>query len=249
MLRGRLRERFVGLLESYARSVPWQLLLPISAPLARHLKTMAVLANEDARMLEMAFELVHNNHVEGDYLEFGVYRGRSFIEAWKAAGRYDARDMRFYAFDSFEGLPAPTGVDAQGPFSEGEFQADRSTFERNLRRHGVDMRRVRVVSGLFQETLSPENRRALGCRRASVVWIDGDLYASAVPVLDYLSDVLVDGAVLMFDDWYTFNGRPDRGEQLACAQWLKAHPEIRLVVYERFHWGGMAFIVNRDDGA
>lgn len=46
-----------------------------------------------------------------------------------------------------------------------------------------------------------------------MVWIDCDLYESTVPVLEWPSDKLVDCAVICFDDWFTFSGEPDKGEQ------------------------------------
>lgn len=241
------REKMRDLWERYARAVPWKLLLPLTLPFARQLKTRSLLSYEDARMLETAFELVYNNGVRGDYLEFGVYEGRSFLEAWDAANRYLMRDMHFYAFDSFTGLPEIGPDDVSGPFTQGQFHAPRALFESNLRRHRVDLRRVTVVEGMFQETLNATTRKSIRVDRAAIAWIDCDLYASTVPVLDFLSDVLVDGAVLTFDDWYCFNGRPDRGEQRACSEWLSKNPHIRLVGYQNYHWGGRSFIVNRDD--
>jgi hypothetical protein len=41
------------------------------------------------------------------------------------------------------------------------------------------------------------------------------------------------------------HGRPDRGEQRACAEWLAANPDISLVPYRDFHWAGRSFLVNR----
>lgn len=52
--------------------------------------------------------------LKGDYLEFGVQTGDSFMTAFHFAKQLDLKQMRFYAFDSFEGLPEITGVDAEG---------------------------------------------------------------------------------------------------------------------------------------
>ena len=50
----------------------------------------------------------------------------------------------------------------------------------------------------------------------------------------------------MFDDWFCFHGRPDKGEQRACREWLDANPQISLVPYRDFHWAGRSFLVNLD---
>jgi hypothetical protein len=235
------------LLEWFPRVVPWKLLAPLTLPIGRQLKTKWHFWYESARMIETAFGFAFNNGVRGDYLEFGVYQGRTFIDAWEAARRYQMREMRFHAFDSFAGLPEPEQHDLGGGFWGGQFHCDRAKFEASLRRRKVDLSRVSIHEGMFDETLSgPDSLRKLGVERASVVWIDCDLYASTVPVLRALSDVVDDGTVLIFDDWYCFNGRPDRGEQRACSEWLDAHPRIRLVEYQKFHWAGASFIVNLD---
>ncbi|PYS51293.1 MAG: methyltransferase [Acidobacteria bacterium] len=231
----------------YARRMPAPLLLPLSLPLGRQMKTEQFFLYENARMIETAFGFIHNNEIKGDYVEFGVFRGRTFVEACNAARRYGTKEMRFFAFDSFAGLPEISEKDAGGAFKTGQFSAARNVFEQALRRNRVDRSRVHVVEGFYDETLKAERRKELGIERVAIAWIDCDLYASTVPVLNFLSEVLVDGALLIFDDWYCFNGHADRGEQRACAEWLAANPQIKLVEYQNFHWAGRSFIVNRLD--
>jgi hypothetical protein len=200
----------------------------------------------ERELITSAFTLVASGRVEGDYLEFGVYEGHTFVNAWYAARSTGQRDMRFYAFDSFEGLPDPatSEVDAGGDFAKGQYKAGRALFERNLRRVGVDMARVSVVEGYYEQSLRDIKPRDIGLDAAAVVWIDCDLYQSAVCALDFVTDVVQDGTVLAFDDWYNFRARPDRGEQRACREWLERNPAITLVPYRDFHWAGRAFVVN-----
>jgi hypothetical protein len=65
-----------------------------------------------------------------------------------------------------------------------------------------------------------------------------------VCALDFVTDLVQDGTVVAFDDWYNFRARPDRGEQRACREWLERNPAITLVPYRDFHWAGRAFVVN-----
>lgn len=243
------RDRLLNLFDWYARHVPAPLLLPLTLPVGRQLKTNQFFLYENARMIETAFGFIHNNGITGDYLEFGVFRGRTFAEAWNAGRRYKIQDMRFFAFDSFSGLPELSEKDTGGAFEKGQFSAARTVFENTLRQNRVDRSRVTIIEGFYDQTLTAENQAQLPIKKAAIAWVDCDLYASTVPVLDYLGKVLVDGAVLIFDDWYCFNGRPDRGEQRACAEWLKANPQIQLVEYQNFHWAGRSFIVNRLDAS
>src|SRR5437764_13094425 len=50
------------------------------------------------------------------YLEFGVFRGRSIAEITK---RFSHPEARFFGFDSFEGLPAAWGRAAPETFTTG----------------------------------------------------------------------------------------------------------------------------------
>lgn len=243
----RYKERFLDWLPG---AVPWQLLAPLALPLGRELRTRWHNWFESARMIETAFAFIHNNQIPGDYLEFGVYEGRTFTAAWEAAQRYGRPAMRLHAFDSWKGLPPLKPEDEHGHFHEGQFSCDRATFERRLRSRKVDMSRISIHDGYFQDTLSRQGGlRALGISQAAVVWVDCDLYASARQVLSVLEDVLVNGTVLVFDDWYCYAGRMDRGEQRACSEWLAANPHLRLVEYQKFHWAGVSFLVQVDDAS
>lgn len=236
------KNRFI---QWYARRTPPRWLRLLSIPLDHQLKTTDWPRFERARMLETAFGFVANNEVRGDYLEFGVFEGNTFLHAWRTAQRYQL-PSRFHAFDSFQGLPEPALIDAGGQFHAGQYSASQALFQSTLRRGRVDMSRLTITPGFFADTLTTERQSMIDLRAAAVIWIDCDLYESTVPVLEFLSDVIVDGAVLCFDDWYCYKGRPDRGERLACAEWLGRHPELRVTPYHAFHWAGQSFIVHRD---
>jgi len=198
---------------------------------------------ENGNMINMAFGYCSNNKISGDYAEFGVYRGDTTIEAWKAAHRHGLNDMKIWLFDSFNGLPEIVGSDISGPFEAAEFSFGRHDLEKRIVRNGVNLSRIEIVEGYFDATLPV----TVTDRKFAVVWIDCDLYESTVPVLRWLEDKLVDGAVVCFDDWFTFNGRPDKGEQKAAAECLAANPKIRLMPYRDFHWAGKAFLFHRQN--
>jgi hypothetical protein len=185
-------------------------------------------------------------HVPGDYLEFGVYRGDTFRHAYEVLSR-SFPAMRFFAFDSFEGLPEPSGVDARegytGNFSRGEFACDEKEFMEGLRAARADVGRVVTVKGWFADTLKPGPDRGYGIDKAAFAWIDCDLYESTVPVLDFLAPRLTVGSVLVFDDWRCYRNLPDFGEQRACREWLASNPRIRLNELLSFGWHGIAFTV------
>jgi O-methyltransferase len=234
-----LKDRFA---DWYSLRQPPRLLRLLSIPIAQQIKSDPW-TYESAQMIATACSFASFNCVEGDYLEFGVFVGRTFVHAWRA-GRHRP-GMRFHAFDSFAGLPDPEGGDRGGNFYKGDFFSSRSMFERNLARHRVDRSRVTITEGFFDKTLTTERRQEIGLTKAALVWIDCDLYASTVPALHFVTDLLQDGSIICFDDWHCFKSDPNRGEQLACQEWLAANPQITLSPYRSFHWGGQSFIVRK----
>jgi O-methyltransferase len=200
-------------------------------------------AHDVTQMLVNAFAYARYEQVDGDYAEFGVFQGRTFVEAYRVARRFPAFDRRFFAFDSFQGLPEIEGVDAGERWRQGQYAQGLAEFEGRLRRARIPASDVTITPGFFAESLRrPE---PIGLDRVAVAWVDCDLYESTVPVLDYLTDRLVHGAVLTFDDWYCFRGARDKGESRACTEWLERNPQLSLVQWRAFHWAGQSFLVQR----
>ena len=235
------RDTFFNIGNSIARRLSTSLVRPVSLPLIYQTRVADGFVYENGNMINMAFGYCANNKIKGDYAEFGVFRGHTTIEAWKAALRHGLSDMNFWLFDSFAGLPEVAHEDAGGPFETGEFSFGQKEYEQNLRRNGVDLDLAHIVPGFFDQTLG----ELKADRAFSVVWIDCDLYESTVPVLEWLTDKLVDGAVICFDDWFTFKGKPDKGEQRAAAEWLVKNPDISLMPYRDFHWAGKSFLFHK----
>lgn len=208
--------------------------------------------------------------IEGDYLEFGVYRGQSFIGAYQALQqqferriRHDAGgeqegtaraqrqaawdNMRFFAFDSFEGLPALTAEDlATQDFAAGQYACSVAEFQTRISAGGIAEDRVRMVPGWFEQTCTAQTIQQLGMRKAAVIWIDADLYSSTRAVLSFVTDLLQDGTVLIFDDWFSYRGSPYQGEQRAFREWAATIADrFTLQEYQRESWKRMSFIASR----
>jgi hypothetical protein len=144
-------------------------------------------------------------------------------------------------------LPRPRNVDVLNDytsnFQEGDFACSRKEFEENLMTQGINMDRVRIIEGWFEDTLCEQKATGVGIAKVAAAWIDGDLYESTVPVLKFLSDRLSVGSIVLFDDWRVFRNLPDRGEQRACMEWLKENPQISLRELFSFGHHGLAFTV------
>ena len=210
--------------------------------------------------------------VEGDYLEFGCFRGSSFINAynqitsavedWSSFDRAKAAftdenrakeaynkvrkiKRRFFAFDSFDGLPEATGIDIGHPkFAKGRYDCSQIEFEKILKRAGVNMNLVHIVPGFYKESLNASTIESHQLKKAAIVMVDCDLYSSTQLVLDFITELLVEGSVIIFDDWFNYKANPLKGEQAACREWLRKNQQIKLVPWVRYSLTQMSFIVN-----
>ncbi|OGZ99934.1 MAG: hypothetical protein A3C07_02795 [Candidatus Sungbacteria bacterium RIFCSPHIGHO2_02_FULL_47_11] len=201
------------------------------------------------KMLDVAMKYAAVSKLGGDYFEFGVHAGKTFIAAFHASRRYFSAKIHFYAFDSFEGLPEPnTPRNEFEAFTKGQWTCSKETFKKNLKKKRVDLSRVHIVAGWYRDTLNDRTRAEFPAKKAAVIYVDCDLYESAVEVLNFIVPYLEHGTLLLFDDWFAYRGDPNRGEQRAFREWLVWNPEISVVEYHKFGWSGNSFIVHLKTG-
>jgi len=118
-------------------------------------------------------------------LEFGVFRGRSLEVIAEGRGRRDV-----FGFDSFQGLPE----DYRPHVRAGAFATD-----------GLpEVDGAELVVGWFQDTLPGFLAAHPG--PVHLLHVDGDLYSSAVTVLEHVGPRLVPGSVVVFDEFFNFPG-------------------------------------------
>ena len=167
-----------------------------------------------------------NRPMEGYYFEFGSHEANTMRMAWDTLRHLF--DYTYVAFDSFEGLPEIQPIDEQAIWEPGKLETDEQEFRRICERHGMPSDRLVTVKGFYDESLNEETKRRFEPRKAAVVYIDCDLYASTVPVLSFVRDFLQRGTVIVFDDWNCFHGDPTKGERRAWSEFLAANPSLRF---------------------
>lgn len=82
-------------------------------------------------------------------------------------------------------------------------------------------------------------------KAAAALHIDCDLYESTEVALSFVGPLLVDGTILIFDDWYCFKGNPDLGEQRAFKEWAEGQKKWRFTEYHKEGPWRNSFIANR----
>ena len=206
------------------------------------------------------------NQIEGDYLEFGVWKGNSFIESYSQIKEYSQMfyspnstlakgnklvknqffDMRFHAFDSFEGLSESNNGNEPIQYFPGNYQADKETFIDRITNAGLDLEKVTVTQGWFDKTLNSKTAEAIDLKKVSISYIDCDLYEPALQALRFITPYLQNGTVLVFDDWFRNKGNPEDGVQGATILWLRENENINLQHFYNADTRTAVFIVQKN---
>ncbi len=179
---------------------PWQRLatkilrrLRLSATLV---PTQPPMANVEARM--NIFHLLEQTlafDVPGDVVELGCNAGESalviqtILQTWQSP-------KAFHAYDSFQGLPPPTGSDAaDGVYSEGFMKAEIDHLKALFAQAGQPL--PHLHPGWFEDTVPAKLPD-----RISFALIDGDLYASTRHLLPHVYARMSPGAIGLFGIYY-----------------------------------------------
>lgn len=180
----------------------------------------------------------------GDYLEFGVYTGTSMACMHDVLVELGLDEVRLFGFDSFQGLPPEARDD--GKWVPGYFKSDLELTRANLARRGVEMSRVNLIEGWFDDTLTPETRNRHGIRRASVIMVDCDLYSSARTALEFCGSVLANDTIVVFDDWLPDSlAARNEGEKRAFDEFRAGHPELDVTELATYRPESKVFLLSR----
>jgi O-methyltransferase len=196
-------------------------------------------------VLENCLKIAASQNFDGDYYEFGLWQGYTFWFAQKVSNELGNTRMRYWGFDSFEGLPEAEGIqEPRRGFSKGDYAASLQEVTENLTRSGVDWSKTKLIEGFYAHSLRPELKQFLGLKPIAAALIDCDIYVSTVPVLNFISDLLREGSVLLFDDWNCFGASNNHGQRKAFSEFLQANPQWEAEKYAIFGWHGQAFIMH-----
>jgi O-methyltransferase len=168
----------------------------------------------------------HNQPLNGWYFEFGSHTARTMRAAWDAF--HVLYDWKYAAFDSFEGLPDLEEIDRMPIWRKGALKTSEEDFIRTVVKHGMPREKLVTVKGFYDQSLNEAVKKRFLPQRATVLYVDCDLYQSTVPVLEFAKDFFQKGTVLVFDDWFCFYGDPQRGQRRAFAEFRGRYPSLRF---------------------
>jgi len=164
----------------------------------------------------LACKYIIENNISGDFVECGVYRGGHSIIAASIFKRYQV-EKKVYMFDTFAGMTVPTKFDKKSSTGEPAIKKYYNTLKprysnwaysplEEVRRNFKDRQLTEYaifVKGDVNNTLLNKQNIA---NRISFLRLDTDWYESTKLELEILYPKLVNGGVLVIDDYGSWDG-------------------------------------------
>jgi hypothetical protein len=197
--------------------------------------------------LKKAFYYAALEALPGDYLEFGVFEGTSFIAAFENDRRLRPQAVparAFWGFDSFEGgFKYFDERDRHPFFREGEFTSSYDLTARRVGRAFGNRARWQLVPGYFEHSLAGKTAPDLGISAIAVALVDCDLGTPARLALDFMRPALQNGTVLILDDYFAYKGSTITGVAGAFADFQAANPALQFRRLFDYGHGGQGFVL------
>lgn len=185
-------------------------------------------------------------HLEGDYLEFGVFTGSSLTHSIRCSrkmeGIYPAvSECRFFGYDSFEGFGDLAQDDKHPFYTDENFATSYTSVNRRVKAVAGSYG-YRLVKGFFSETLK-DGAAAHGISKSRIIFIDSDTYSSSKEALTYALPTVQKGTYIILDDFFSYKGAKFKGVARAFDEFLlEGGIAVRKVL--DYGMGGAVFVVN-----
>lgn len=189
--------------------------------------------------------LACNYNLHGnDYFEFGCFGANTFRMVLSEAYKHRMNNMRFLAFDSFEGLPAVNFDESSMGWEAGSMAMSEDDFLAAVNKLDLYSDKVRTIKGFYSESLTEELQEDLLSDnvKAALVNIDCDLKKSADNVFRFIEPFLQSGTIVYLDEYY-ISGTGDLGGGVwSSFDEFKQESAYEYVPFLNVGWWGKAFI-------
>lgn len=152
--------------------------------------------------LQFCVEEIIKNHIPGDLIETGAWRGGACILMRAILKAYEINNRIVWVADSFEGLPKPNikkyPLDRKKiPFDTVDYlKVSLSEVKENFKSYNLLDRQVRFLKGWFKDTLP-----TAPITKLAFIRLDGDMYESTITSLENLYPKLSVGGYVIIDDF------------------------------------------------
>jgi len=248
----RMKQFFIGLLSINSTRIPSPMNI-IKTIFEKPFEEVCTLLSK-SRLFNVFNQCVKFQDTGYSFIECGVAKGGAL-----ALMKYASTNNPVFGFDSFEGMPDIVekdlgdynksdplhGFGKVGDNLSGGIESVYTTFK-SLNQ---SMENVYLIKGFFNDTLALNKDK---CEKIAVLRIDADWYESCKICLEELYDQVVDGGVIISDDYGHYIGakraidefRESRGITSPLIQtdytefyWIKGASEINQLVCKSYNWG------------
>lgn len=164
--------------------------------------------------------------ISGDIAEFGTFRGEASAQLAKWASVH-VPNLHFHLFDWFGGIPEPRVEDGTRTASTAHADAWHKTSRAEIEATMGDLINYTIHGGMFADF------KEVFKHPLAFAHIDGDLYQSTLDALEIAMPLVIEGGVLVIDDYATADWP---GVKQACEEILCPNKQWRLIP-----WIGQAF--------
>ena len=157
--------------------------------------------------------------------------------------------MNIFAFDSFEGLPAPTVKADQHPsWKKGEYAGSIEHVKNKIDNLKLKIKPdITYIKGFYEKTLNNELREKLKRFPPSIITLDVDYYSSTKTILDWLVPLLPSACIFYFDDIWAFAGNPNYGQIKAINEFNADEKNGTLTPYPLIGFPSQTFVYSRPE--
>lgn len=173
--------------------------------------------------------------LEGDFVEFGCWRGFSLLWAAYFMERSAIFDKKIIGLDGFIGLPYTDGGFRRGKFANTSRKECRNNLIKSEELYDEIKKQVFVGKFLYEEKEAILRYfQRLRVKKLCFIHIDCDISQSAKQIFDILveGDLIADKAYILFDDYGiepTLRGEVDKFFESLRSKWnIETHSETHL---------------------
>lgn len=163
-----------------------------------------------------AVKYIHDNNIDGDIVECGVWKGGSMMAIADTLLKLGDSKRDLYLFDTFDGMAPPTendvdieGISAEDLLNNAEKIKDDSVWccagldivKRSLGTVNYPSEKIHYVQGMVEQTI-PEHTP----QKIALLRLDTDWYESTKHEMEHLFPRLVKGGILIIDDYGHWQG-------------------------------------------
>jgi len=196
-------------------------------------KPYTMTSDERLVSLSRCIDYIHDNNIQGDIVECGVWRGGSMMLVARKLLQLKSSYRKLFLFDTFEGMTEPGKDDiawdnitaVQKLNASNKFEGRNvwcySTLDEvksNLLKTQYPGENVIYVKGKVEKTLPFS-----AIEKISLLRLDTDWYESTKHELEHLYDKLVYGGVLIIDDYGHWEGAKKAVDEFIQKNGLKLY--------------------------